>query len=113
MNRTVLLSLCLIVLPAVTALAQTPGMEPSAAKELSGMSIIGNDDAPKSLYIVPWKSAELGMETSLTRTLNEGAVPVDREVFLRELDFYQVSVADRTLPPTAGKVAASGIRAPE
>ena len=29
-------------------------------KELSGMSIVGNDDAPKSLVIVPWKSSGLG-----------------------------------------------------
>jgi hypothetical protein len=37
----------------------------SDAKELSGMSIVGNDEAPKSLYIVPWKSSEIGVETSL------------------------------------------------
>jgi FtsZ-interacting cell division protein ZipA len=63
------------------------------AKELSGMSIIGNDEAPKSLYIVPWKSSEIGVETSLDMMLNEGDVPVDRDVFMRQLDFYQVSTA--------------------
>jgi len=65
----------------------------SEAKELSGMSIVGNDEAPKSLYIVPWKSSEIGAETSLDMMLNEGAVPVDRDVFMRQLEFYQVSTA--------------------
>jgi hypothetical protein len=62
----------------------------SEAKELSGISIVGNDEAPKSLYIVPWKSSEIGVETSLDMKLNEGDVPVDRDVFKRQLEFYQV-----------------------
>jgi len=65
--------------------------EQSAAKELSGMSIVGNDEAPKSLYIVPWKSSEIGAETSLDSMLNEEDVPVDRDVFKRQLRFYQAS----------------------
>jgi hypothetical protein len=62
-------------------------------KELSGMSIVGNDEAPKSLYIVPWKSSQIGMETSLDSMLNEGERPVDRDVFMRQLEFYRVSTA--------------------
>jgi hypothetical protein len=62
-----------------------------AAKELSGMSIVGNDEAPKALYIVPWKSSDVGAETSLSMTLTERAAPVDRDVFMRQLDFYEVS----------------------
>ena len=61
------------------------------AKELSGMSIVGNDEAPKSLYIVPWKSSEIGVETSLNMMLNDGDGPVDRDVFMRQLEFYNVS----------------------
>jgi len=67
--------------------------KPSDAKELSGMSIVGNDEAPKSLYIVPWKSSEIGAETSLETMLNEGDVPVDRDVFRRQLEFYKVSTS--------------------
>jgi len=66
----------------------------SKAKELSGMSIVGNDEAPKSLYIVPWKSSEMGVETSLDMMLNEGDVPVDQVVFKRQLDFYEVSTSN-------------------
>ena len=62
------------------------------AKTLSGISIIGNKDAPKSLYIVPWRSSELGIETDLNSSLlNEGMHPVDKDVFIRELNFYEIS----------------------
>jgi hypothetical protein len=89
---------CLVVLLAVTAMAEdgatqaTKKVDPTA-KALSGMSIVGNDEAPKSLYIVPWKSSEIGVETSLSSMLNDKEMPVDREVFKRQLDFYQVSTA--------------------
>jgi hypothetical protein len=63
----------------------------SNAKELSGISIVGNDEAPKSLYIVPWKSSEIGAATSMGMELDESATPVDRDVFKRQLDFYEVS----------------------
>lgn len=64
------------------------------AKELSGMSIVGNDEAPKSLYIVPWKSSEIGAETSMRAVLNESDTPVDRDVLKRQLEFYLISTAD-------------------
>jgi hypothetical protein len=94
MYRKLVLCLFLILFPAVTAATQDAdkGKE-SEAKELSGMSIVGNDEAPQSLYIVPWKSSEIGVETSLNMMLNEGDVPVDRDVFMRQLEFYQVSTA--------------------
>lgn len=61
-------------------------------KEISGMSIMGNNDAPKSLYIVPWKTSELGTEVEFKSSLlEEGLVPVDKPVFQRELDFYAIS----------------------
>ncbi|MCK5027151.1 MAG: hypothetical protein KAS07_01910 [Candidatus Pacebacteria bacterium] len=62
-------------------------------KVISGMSIVGNNEAPKSLYIVPWKSSEIGMETDLSSNLlNESLTPVDKDVFLREVNFYNTSV---------------------
>lgn len=94
MYRKLVLCLFVVLFPAVTATAQDAdkGKE-SEAKELSGMSIVGNDEAPQSLYIVPWKSSEIGVETSLNMMLNEGDVPVDRDVFMRQLEFYRVSTA--------------------
>ena len=96
------LALCLFILlfTAAMAMAQDANKgkgkdkvkdKVSDAKELSGMSIVGNDEAPKSLYIVPWKSSEIGVATSLHAMLNDGDMPVDREVFKRQLEFYNVS----------------------
>jgi hypothetical protein len=94
MYRKMVLCLCVILFPAFMAMAQDADKDKeSEIKELSGMSIVGNDEAPKSLYIVPWKSSEIGVETSLDMTLNEGDVPVDRDVFMRQLEFYRVSTA--------------------
>ncbi len=61
------------------------------AKELSGMSIVGNDEAPKALYIVPWKSSEMGEGTGLDMVLSASDTPVDRDVFKRQLEFYEQS----------------------
>jgi hypothetical protein len=95
MFRKLVLCLFILLLPADMVLAKdvkdVNNDKQSQAKELSGMSIVGNDEAPKSLYIVPWKSSELGRETRLDMMLNEDDVPVDRDVFKRQLEFYKVS----------------------
>ncbi len=97
MYRKIIYILCVVLIPAAMAAAQdtekVKEKKRSDAKELSGMSIVGNDEAPKSLYIVPWKSSEIGLETSLNAMLNEGDVPVDRDVFRRQLEFYRVRTA--------------------
>jgi hypothetical protein len=108
MYRNVLLWLwlCLFLIPVGAAMAennkpaanvaakaqkQKQKAEPADAKELSGISIVGNDEAPKALYIVPWKSSEIGVETGMNMMLNELAVPVDRDVFMRQMNFYELS----------------------
>lgn len=64
----------------------------SEPKVVSGMSIVGNDETPKSLYIVPWKNSEVGKGVNFTPTiLNEELKPVDKSNFIRELDFYRNS----------------------
>ena len=78
--------------------SDTPGEEKadvngdgiSSPKTLSGMSILGNEETPKSLVIVPWKSSEMGDAISLSDTLDDRATPVDKEVFLRELRYYEI-----------------------
>lgn len=100
MTRKLVLCLCAFLLPAVMAVAAEKGAKGQVqgaqkAKELSGMSIVGNDEAPKSLYIVPWKSSEIGVESILGMMLNKDAVPVDRDVFKRQLDFYEVSTTNK------------------
>lgn len=65
-------------------------------KTMSGMSILGNEEAPKSLVIIPWKSSRLGDEMGLSDTLGDRAQPVDKEVFLRELRFYEIRAGEDT-----------------
>lgn len=81
--------ICMFI--SVSVLAEDKKQEVQA-KELSGISIIGNKEAPKSLYIVPWKNSEVGVASSLNSgLLDESMTPVDKEVFMRELDFYDLS----------------------
>ena len=76
--------------PAEVSDEQPATPDADGAKTLSGMSILGNEETPKSLVIVPWKSSEMGDELSLSDTLDDRAKPVDKEVFLRELRFYEI-----------------------
>jgi len=91
-----------LLLAADTATAEEP--EPTGDKPMSGMSIVGNDDAPKSLVIVPWKSSDMGIALDVSRGLDDGRTPVDRDVFMRELDYYQI----RESSGEDGSVANSG-----
>ena len=56
-----------------------------------GMSILGNQEAPKALVIVPWKSSELGNGPSVSTMLDDSRLPVDKEVFMRMLTYYEIS----------------------
>jgi len=84
----------LLLLSASLALAETP---PEGEKEqlVSGMSIVGNDEAPKSLVIVPWKSSDLGDSPGVSKLMDDGRNPVDREVFMRALDYYEIRTGSR------------------
>ena len=87
-------TLALAIFIAALSLATTSRSEEVPAddgdKLLSGMSIVGNDEAPKSLVIVPWKSAELGDTLDVANMLDDGRRPVDRDVFMRELTYYEI-----------------------
>lgn len=64
-------------------------------KTLNGISILGNQEAPKSLVIVPWKSSEIGEMPGLSRLLDDAVQPIDKEVFMRELDYYEIRSSSR------------------
>lgn len=55
-----------------------------------GMSILGNQEAPKALVIVPWKSSELGNGPNVSTLLDDSRRPVDKEVFMRMLSYYEI-----------------------
>ena len=64
-------------------------LPPGGDVKMSGMSILGNEDAPKSLVIVPWKSSQLADMPSVSRLLDSATQPVDKDVFMRELSYYE------------------------
>ena len=78
----------------VEASAEQATPQDTGPKQMSGMSILGNEETPKSLVIVPWKSSEMGDDIGLSDTLDDRAQPVDKEVFLRELEYYEIRSGD-------------------
>jgi hypothetical protein len=70
--------------------AKKEGAKAEGDVNMSGMSILGNDEAPKSLVIVPWKGSQLGETPGISRLLDDSTQPVDKEVFMRELAYYQI-----------------------
>ncbi|OOZ40715.1 hypothetical protein BOW53_06820 [Solemya pervernicosa gill symbiont] len=78
----------LFVLPFSTTLYA----EQTESLDLQGMSIHGNSELPKSLIIIPWKGSQPGdaLNQPFNSLLHESLQPLEREVFLRELDYYEV-----------------------
>jgi hypothetical protein len=71
--------------PDEAKLTSTPG-----SKAL-GISILGNQEAPTSLTIVPWKTSELGNSLGISPVLDDSRQPVDRDVFMRALRYHEIS----------------------
>jgi hypothetical protein len=55
-----------------------------------GMSVLGNQEAPTSLVIVPWKTSEVGRALGISPMLDDSRQPVDKEVFMRALRYYEI-----------------------
>jgi hypothetical protein len=58
--------------------------------DLDGMSIIGNRELPKALFIVPWKDpgAALAPDRPVNSLINNTLQPVDPDVFRRKLQYF-------------------------
>jgi hypothetical protein len=69
---------------------QAPPAESGGVKTLSGMSILGNEETPTSLVIVPWKSSEIGDGLGVSNSMDDRARPVDKEVFMREIHYWEL-----------------------
>jgi hypothetical protein len=108
----ILALLLAIVMPAVAHAQAPPNTEvPQVKKEQDpkantvpdgkalGMSILGNQEAPKALVIVPWKTSELGNGPSVSTMLDDSRLPIDKEVFMRMLSYYEIrSKTNATAP---------------
>jgi hypothetical protein len=79
-----------------------------------GMSILGNQEAPKALVIVPWKSSELGNGPNVSTLLDDSRLPIDKEVFMRMLSYYEIrsETARPSGAPTNGNSTAPATPSP-
>jgi len=75
------------------AVGKTPAKGATRADrlDLETTVVSGNRELPKVLYIVPWKKADLGELPAqpFNTLLDEVLQPVDREVFKREVKYFQ------------------------
>lgn len=78
---------------AKTTEAPSKPAVPGGDVVLSGLSIVGNDETPKELVIVPWKSSQLADAPGISRLLDDSTQPVDKDVFMRELAYYGLRTA--------------------
>ncbi len=91
--------------PAVeTGRPSTPTMD---HLELDPTSITGNRELPKVMVIVPWKRADIGalQGRPANSLLNEVLSPVDRDVFRRELRYFEALEGVRN--PSSGPADAA------
>ncbi len=58
--------------------------------DLGRTEITGNQELPKVMYIVPWKKSDPGdlMGKPVNTLLDEVLAPLDREEFIRQVDYY-------------------------
>jgi hypothetical protein len=58
--------------------------------DLDRTEVTGNQELPKVLYIVPWQKSDPGdlMGRPVNSLLDEVLAPLDREEFIRQVDYY-------------------------
>jgi hypothetical protein len=69
--------------------------------DLESTQITGNRELPKVLYIVPWRSAELGdlVGRPVNSLLDEVLEPVDRDVFRRQNRYFEALQPNEAAQP--------------
>ncbi|HSC65442.1 MAG TPA: hypothetical protein VLD35_17505 [Caldimonas sp.] len=88
--------------------APTKDIEPAAVAkpdqaDLDRSQIIGNRELPKVTYIVPWKKPGAGDLSGrpLVSVLDEALMPLDREVFRRQVRYDAQAIAQTPAPAAA------------
>ena len=68
----------------------TTGNRVMDSMQLSRTEITGNQELPKVLYIVPWQKSDPGdlMGRPVNTLMDEVLAPIDREEFLRQVNYY-------------------------
>ena len=84
--------IALIALAAASGAIAADNNQPDDIKQMKGISIQGDKEAPKSLYIVPWHDAEHKQNTSLSSDLIDSELrAIDRDSLMRQLRLYELS----------------------
>jgi len=79
----------------------TPGKSNAKDRlDLESTQITGNRELPKVLYIVPWRSAEMGdlVGRPVNSLLDEVLEPVDRDVFRRQNRYFEALQPNEAAP---------------
>ena len=91
--------------------ASGPGQKPTPKidrLELGTATVTGDREQPKVMYIVPWKRSDIGdlAGKPMNSLVDEILAPVDRDVFKREVVYYNAVRADPSqngAPPKPGQ----------
>jgi hypothetical protein len=77
---------------------------------LGTATVTGSQEQPKVMYIVPWKKSDIGDLTGkpMNSLVDEILAPVDRDVFKREVVYYQAVQADTSQNGAPPKPAQQG-----
>ena len=78
----------------ISLLVASPAWAADAATKegTTGTNVIGTQEAPTVLNVVPWKDKEVQLEKKdpTSSLLNRVLEPLDQEVLLREVEYYRI-----------------------
>src|SRR5882757_9524035 len=86
---------------AATSRTPKPGQKAPGTTDrlqLGTATVTGDREQPKVMYIVPWKKSDIGDLSGkpMNSLLDEALAPVDRDVFKREVVYFDAVKADRS-----------------
>jgi hypothetical protein len=91
---------------------KSPAKAPGAADrvDLGTATVTGDREQPKVMYVVPWKSADMGDLSGkpMNSLIDEALAPVDRDEFKREVVYYNVMKTERSRSGAPNAPAAQG-----
>ena len=110
------LSLALPVLLFAASLSfadDDPATSAEAEDELmlERTEITGNSELPKVLYIVPWQKSDPGalVGKPVNTLLDEVLAPLDREEFIRQVDYYRDLYGDQPFLDSSNVIPAPAV----
>ncbi len=102
--------------PEAPSAARTPkagGQKPPGGVDrldLNTATVTGDREQPKVMYIVPWKSSDMGDLSGrpMNSLLDEALTPVDRDEFKREVAYFNAVKVDRSQNGTSNGASKQG-----